>query len=238
MNVPMQDRATARQLPFVPAVLQRITWQVVLGVQAVGLAAALLVYLQDDWPNPPPYVWERLVISRAVAAFFVMLGALAADEAIRRGQRFWRAYLVALLVSASVAAVVQWYLRRFLGYTVIALDLPVLSGMLTLTMVFAAFGGIALLAYLNRQSALRMLEGVRRGELERLQVERRLLDSRLATAQAQLDPAAVLRQLAEIRSLYGAAQPAADQKLEQLIQDLRSSVARSAAVGSPGAGPS
>jgi selenocysteine lyase/cysteine desulfurase len=52
-------------------------------------------------------------------------------------------------------------------------------------------------------------------------------------AQAQSAPAAVLRQLTEVRNRYGAARPAADNKLEELIHDLRASVARGLAANAP-----
>ena len=225
----------ARQ-PFLPAVLRAITWKALAVTQALGLAAALLVYLQV--PPQQPHQLGRLLLSRAVGAFFLMVAALAADEAISRGRRFWRVCAVALLLSTAVATVVQQYLRLWLGITVADLDTPPLESMLRVGLMIGTFGGIALLAYLNRQSALRMLAGVRGAELDRIEVERRLIYSRLATAHAQLDPATVLEQLRQIRTLYRGTGAAADHKLEALIQDLRSSVAHSvAASGARGRTP-
>ncbi len=57
--------------------------------------------------------------------------------------------------------------------------------------------------------------------------------SRLAAAGARLDPAAVRAQLAQIRDLYAAARPGAEEKLAALIRDLEESVRRgNGAVGS------
>ena len=64
-------------------------------------------------------------------------------------------------------------------------------------------------------------------------VERRLIESRLAAAQAQIDPERVLRHLAEIRNLYASARPGADERLEALIQELRASVAQGVDVIQP-----
>jgi len=74
---------------------------------------------------------------------------------------------------------------------------------------------------------------VRAAELERVGVERRLIESRLAAAQAQIDPERVFRHLAEIRNLYASARPGADERLEALIQELRASVAQGVDVTQP-----
>jgi hypothetical protein len=222
------------QLPFLRAVLHAVTWKLFLAAQALALASALLLYLEVRGPRAQPHVLHMYLISRAVAAVFLMLAAVATDEAVRRGFRMWRVYPVALLAGSGAAAIAQWYVRSWLGL----IDYPSNAGLPLPRMVLVAvdvagLGGVALLAYLNRQSAQRMLAGVRAAELERVRIERRLIESRLATAQAQIDPESVLKQLTEIRNLYGAARTGANEKLETLIQELRASVAQSVAVSAP-----
>jgi hypothetical protein len=220
------------RVPFMWAVLRGITWKMFLAAQLLGLAFGVLRYLQGA--QAPPHYLHTNLISRAVGAVFVMLAALAVDEAVRRGSSMWRAYPLALLAGGCVAAVVQWYLRSWLGIVDFTPDAgPPFARVALVAFDVSAFGGLAMLAYLNRQSAERMLQGVRAAELERVRVERCLIESRLATAQAQIDPRSVLKQLTEIRNLYGAARPAADERLETLIQELRASVAQSVAVSAP-----
>jgi hypothetical protein len=83
------------------------------------------------------------------------------------------------------------------------------------------------MAYLQRQNAQRLLEGVRTAELARLQVERDITESRLAATQAQVDPEAVLKQLATIRDLFCVGHPDAAEALEALIRMLRAGVTQS-----------
>jgi sensor histidine kinase YesM len=89
-------------------------------------------------------------------------------------------------------------------------------------------GGIGLLAFYNHRSVERILQNVRTAELKRVRLERQLVESRLATAQAHIDPRALFESLARIRNLYASSQPQADRELENLIEKLRS---RHAAVG-------
>ena len=91
-----------------------------------------------------------------------------------------------------------------------------------------SYWGVALMVYLNRQSATRLLAGVRRTELERVQAERRLIASDLAAVEAQIAPAEVFRQLESVRDSYEAGNPAADAQLDVLIASLRDKVARCA----------
>jgi hypothetical protein len=215
-------------VPFARAVLRAVTWKVFLAAQLLALGFGLLRYLQHG-PQPPPHFFHTHLISRAVGAVFVMLAALAANEAVRRGSGMWRVYPAALLAGSCVGALVQWHLRGWLGVIDFTPDAGTPFWRVTLVALDAgAFGGLAMLAYLNRQSADRMLQGVRAADLERVRVERHLIESRLATAEAHTDPRSVFRQLAEIRNLYATARPGADERLETLIQELRASVAQSA----------
>ena len=68
-------------------------------------------------------------------------------------------------------------------------------------------------------------------ELKRVQVERQLIESRLAATQAQIDPRELFAALADIKARYQAAAPDADEKLDGLIQRLRTALARTVAVG-------
>jgi len=206
-----------------------------LAAELLGLTWGMLTYLQWRRPEaPPPHMLHTYLISRAVGALFILLAALAADEAVRRGSRAWHAFPVALLAGSCVGAIAQWYLRSWMGVVDFTPDAGApFARMVFVALDVSAFGGLAMLAYLNRQSADRMLAGVRTAELERVRVERRLIESRLATTQAQIDPGSVLRQLGKIRNLYAAARPGADEKLEALIQELRASVAQAVAVSAP-----
>jgi len=208
----------------VRAVWRAVTWKRLLTVQALGLAFAVL-WRVPHGVQPPPHDLPAHIVSNAVGALFVMLAALAADEAVRHRVRLWFAYPAALLAASGATTVVQWCLQSWPAVAFVEGGAPLAVAVAIGLNVFT-LGGLGLLAYTNRQSAERMLQGIRAAELEWVGVERRLIEARLAAAQAQIDPERVFRQLAEIRNLYAGARPGADERLEALIQELRASVAQ------------
>jgi len=213
---------TAR--PFVQAVWRAVTWKGLLVAQALGLAIAVLAHLRHG-TRLPPHDLRAHIFSNAVGAFLVMLAVLTADEALRRRVRFWGAYPAALFTVSAAAAIAQWCLQQWPAVALAETGRPLAAAVSVGLSVFT-LGGLAILAYINRQSAERVLQGVRAAELERVEIERRLIDSRLAAAQTQIDPQRVFRQLAEVRDLYAGVRPGADEKLEALIQQLRASVSQ------------
>ncbi|MGH8220930.1 MAG: hypothetical protein ACREUT_20535 [Steroidobacteraceae bacterium] len=211
---------------FVLAVLRAVTWRAILLTQSLAFLFALYVWLQK-WHQPgrPSLLFN--VAGQAIAALLVMLAAFMADEAIRRGWNVWRAFVVLLLCASVTNVFAQMLLRSvFAAPQTVHGRGGILSDFLTI----GSFWGTVLMVYLNRQSARRLLARLRAGELERVQTERRLLASRLAAVEAQIDPAAVLRQLAEVRDLFAAGRPEADKHLDTLITGLRDTVARGAGV--------
>jgi hypothetical protein len=83
---------------------------------------------------------------------------------------------------------------------------------------------------MNGRAADRMLEGVRSAELQRVKLDQQLMQSRLATAEALIDPQMLFGELAKIKHGFEDSQPDADRKLSDLIQTLRAALARTAAV--------
>jgi sensor histidine kinase YesM len=75
-----------------------------------------------------------------------------------------------------------------------------------------------------------MLEGVRGAELRRVQLDQQLVESRLATAEAQIDPQMLFSALAQIKRGLEQGTPEAEVKLNQLIQTLRTALTRTIAV--------
>jgi hypothetical protein len=215
--------------PFAQTVLRTITWQKLLVAQAFGMVLALLNYLQVQGPGATTHALASQLIMASVGALFFLVVAVATDEAVRRGVRVSRVLPLALLVASGAVAVTQWYLRSWLGVLDFEPDSgPPLARIGGVAIYIGTSGGLAAMVYLQRQDAQRVLAGIRAAELQRVQDERHLIESRLAATQAQIDPSAVFRELAVIRDCYAAARPGAETKLEALIQELRGCVMRSA----------
>jgi hypothetical protein len=217
---------------FVRAVGASMTWRAFVVANLLGLCVQASRELKFFNNAPPNYMLSGLIITQ-LGSLCVLLAVLAGDEAVRRGSSAWFAYTAAVLTASIVTAFGQWYIRGWFHlYTVV--NQPGVPIRVQYTMIiFVAcdvlmFGGFAVLAYVNRRSAQRILEGVRSAELKRVQIERRLTESRLATAQAQIDPHTLTRSLTEVRDLYKLASPDADLELDALIQRLQATVTGSA----------
>jgi hypothetical protein len=206
MRAPQNPGTGVAQRPgFATAVLAAVTWRALRTALLLGLPLCVLRELQNYTQAPPSYFASGLVIT-TLGSLCVMLAALAADEAIQRGTPVWAAYSNALLAASFVTALGQWYIRTWLHLYTVANQPGVPPAEQRMGIIFIAgdvliFGGFAMLTYLNRRSAERILEGVRSAELRRVQIERRLTESRLAAAQAQIDPRTLFGALEEIRTM-------------------------------------
>jgi hypothetical protein len=225
-------RRLAAAAGFVRAVLAAMTWRAFLFAALLGLCVEASRYLKYINNEPPNYLISGLVITQ-LGTLCVLLAVLAGDEAVRRGVNAWFAYWVALLTASIVTAIGQWYIRGWFHlFTVVNRPGVPLRVQYTMIIFVACdvlmFGGFAMLAYVNRRSAQRILEGVRQAELRRVQIEQRLTESRLATAQAQIDPHILSSSLTQVRDLYKQGSPDADLELDALIRRLQATVTGSA----------
>lgn len=200
--------------------LRAVPWRAVLVAQSLGAVFALEDWLQQLHEPTQPSLAVGL-LCQSGTAWIVLMAALACDETVRRGVPVWRAFTIAVLSASGINVIAQWVIAPG-GYH---------QGSAVLTTInnFFAVGGLwgtGLLVYVNRRSAQRLLARIRAGELARVHAEQRLTASRFAVAEAQVDPAAVLRELAETRDLYASGHAGADERLEALIARLRNSVGR------------
>jgi hypothetical protein len=220
-------------MTFLRAVANAISWRNLLATQAVALVLAALRWFEfGAWGLP---VWARAAcfFNFPIAALCVLLAALCADESVSRGTRPLRTYSIALVAACAVTSVLQWYLRLWFGPA----GMPQGFGFTDFAIPFVDvmfLGGVGMLAYANRRTADRILESVRRAELSRVRLEQQLIESRLATAEAQIDPRMLFEALREIRSSLARAEPQADTQLDRLIRRLRNALARTVVAGESG----
>jgi hypothetical protein len=226
----------SRPVGFIRAVIASATWQRVLAAWSLGFALYLVRNIQNAGPATPSNFTVSGLIITNLGALLVLSAALTANEAIRRGARPWRAYLGCLLAASILTAVGQWYIRSWLHlYT--AVNQPGVPEAVQRTqMIFVAcdvfmFGGFAMLAFLNRQSAQRILDGVRGAELRRVQLEQQLTESRLAMTGSRIDPNLLFESLGEIRALYARSAPQADLEMDALIHRLQDTVTKNTFAG-------
>jgi hypothetical protein len=213
---------------YLRAVWKGITWRRVLIVQTLGQTAAFLASF--EWGFFGDYIGHPSAHFASMGLYLLMLLplALAADEAIRRGARARYVYSGLLVGNAIIACAaagatqalyctwwtVPWPAKKW-GFTEAGLHMSVYSA-------------LGLVAFINRRITDRTLEFVRGAELRRVQLDRQLIESRLATAEAQIDPQMLFGALARIKHGFEAGDPEAERNLNELIQTLRTALARTA----------
>ncbi len=224
--------------PYLHAGWNSFTWRRVLLTQAAGLAVALLMAL--DWGYYGKSIGHTSMhfVTMSVYVLLLLPVAYCADEAIVRGARPLVTYAILLVfvnqaLAALVAAATLWLYCAFF-----AVPWPArIWGFTEASGHFSVPCSFGLLIFLNGRAAERTLEGVRSAELRRVKLDQQLVDSRLATAEAQIDPQMLFGELVQIKQGYEAAQPGAENKLSELIQTLRTALARTCAAATDGNEP-
>jgi hypothetical protein len=203
--------------------------------QVVAFVVAYLMAL--DWGYYGEYIHHISIhfLTISVYVFLLLPVAICADEAVARGARPILTYVILLVVvnqllAAAVACLMQWI------YVVIyAIPWPPQPwGFTEASGHFSVPTSLGLLIFMNGRAAKRMLEGVRSAELRRVRLDQQLVESRLATAEAQIDPQMLFGALAKIKQDLESSQPDAEKRLNELIQTLRNALARTRAVSTEG----
>jgi hypothetical protein len=224
--------------PYLRAAWNSFTWHRVLLTQVGGLAVAYLMSL--DWGYFGQSIGHVSIhfVTMSAYAFLLLPVAFIADEAIARGVRPIVVYVVLLVfvnqaLAAALCAAMQWIYTQ-----VFAITWPSkFWGFTDASGHFSVPSSLGLLIFLNGRATERMLEGVRGAELRRVKLDQQLVESRLATAEAQIDPQMLFGELAEIKRGLENSQPDAEKRLNDLIQTLRTALARTRAVTTEGNEP-
>jgi hypothetical protein len=218
------------------AVWQAITWRNMLVLQGLGQITVFIDSREEpvlgSWMGHP----DAGYVSMALSVLLVIPIALLADEAVNRGAAPRLAYAIAVIatipVTLTATALTQLVYLSIFG---LPPNLPNLFWRTTLAggffmCTYVAFG---VLIFTNQRIADRTLERFRNSELQRAQLERQLVESRLATAEAQLDPAMLVNQLSQIKSGFARGEDRAEGQLNELILTLRSALARTITAPEP-----
>ncbi len=171
-----------------------------------------------------------------LSAIVSLLIVLVADEAVKRGARLRHVNILAtlslLVGNLLIADIAQQYLAVEFAKPPVPPTLRWTS-IIPFALDQTLWGVLALFVYLNRHIAERMLQGVQEAESRRVRQETELVESRLAAARAQVDPNVLFGDLAEIRDKLKIGAADADERLETLIQRLRSALVHTDLGGGP-----
>jgi hypothetical protein len=210
-----------------------MTWRRIVLTQAIAALAVLLesfeYHLLGTWMGHPSLQYAAMSLS----AFFLFAMTLYADELVNRGAWARLVYPVTVLLAFPLTFVITGITEE-IYYAVLRLPRAVAEAhrwvFISTAEDIAVICAFGMVIYMNRRTAERMLERVQGAELKRVQLEAQLIESRLAMAEAQVDPQMLFSALAEIRDGFSRSLPNADAKLDELVQHLRSALARTVAV--------
>jgi hypothetical protein len=171
------------------------------------------------------------LLSMQFNGFAVLLAVLVADHAgAPLARRPWP-YFVAVVLGAAVGTTVFWIVsQRVLG----------LAGAYYRGAgyePFASFGfrhgrhalivcGVITFVYVSARWAAQRRAALNKLQLERMEAEKRLVESTLAATKARVEPAFLQTALARIDALYESQPAEADAALRDLIAHLREAISR------------
>jgi hypothetical protein len=211
------------------AIRARFTWRAVLTAQALAQAVVLVAAMEDQgrwgtWMGRP----SLHNVAAGSTALVLLILAFAVEEYMARGASARRSYPLAIALALVCSWAMSYLCLVIFEAAFHAPPIPVLIrrfAVLSYGISFASAGSFAMLVYLNRRTAQWALERVTLAELRRVQTEREVVESRLAAAEAQIDPQELFDALAEIRADLARGAGSADLKLENLVQRLRQALA-------------
>jgi len=217
--------------PYLRAASNSYTWRRVLFTQALALLIGYLMAM--DWGYYGEYIHHTSIhfVTMSVYVLLLLPVAYCFDEALAQGARPTLTYAFLLLVVNPVLAFAVAGGMQFTYLLIYAQPWPPKRWGFTIASIhFSVPCSLGLLVFLNGRAAERMLEGIRGAELRRVQLDQQLVDSRLATAEAQMDPQMLFRTLAHIKQGLQDSHPDAEKDLDELIQKLRTALARTRAI--------
>lgn len=214
---------------FVRDVLRSLTWRKVLLSQVLYLFLDVLGAAFVTPSSPSSFVWSRMVIGE-LQALSILLAIVIAEQAVVRGARPLRAYVLAILAASVFAGSAQFQIRHWLGiYTNV--DQPgrpmsvrrtqmVVAGCIT-----ASYGLLVVLIYLDYQRRERLLRRLRTVQVERARREQSLAESRIARLRSDVDADELMTKLGALQGRFERGDPEAEGELDELIAGLRAKLA-------------
>ncbi len=208
-----------------------LTWRrlaITQGIVALAVFVESFEYdLLGTWLGHPSLHY----VAMSVSALVLLVVTLYADGRVSRGAHPRLVYPLTVALSFPAAFVITGLVQATY-FAVLAVPAEAAAAhrwvFVSTAEDIALICSFGMVIYMNRRIAERMLEGIQAAELKRLQLEEQLVESRLATAEAQVDPEKLLSSLAAIRDGFSRSTSDADARLDELVQQLRNALTRTA----------
>jgi sensor histidine kinase YesM len=189
---------------------RRVAWVTVICAAAAG--AVVWIFLNT-------YL-DLLVTALCVGYTSMLLFTLATN--LRQSRLPREAMQVLAIVAGSILGTILAGLVK--GRTFSMMFTEKLSGVAISMGLGIGFGCVVFAAILLRERHARDQARIHRAEAERHQLEKNMLEARLAVMQAQVEPHFLFNTLANVQHLVDTDPPGASRMLESLIQYLRAAL--------------
>jgi hypothetical protein len=187
-------------------------------------AYLFIVFANAIFADPAQLILSlsQVFLKSQVGAFILLLALVATDRITGDDPRRRIAYAVAVLVTATLYALV----RTLIGLGSEFEWMEFVKGSLYAFFEWLVLGGVATFIYVDRRRALAAMTRMRAAEIERANAAKRTLESRLQAMQARVEPQFLFNTLAQVRELYRASTARGEQMLDELIAYLRAAMPR------------
>jgi sensor histidine kinase YesM len=182
---------------------------------SVFAASSVVWFFQNTWLD--------LLVSALCVGYTCMLLFTAATNLRQRAVPQWVAQVASIILGSFLGTVLTGLVKgRSLG----TMFSERIYGVLITMSLGIGFGCWTLWIYYNRQREARHAAELARAQAERSELEKNVLQARLALMQAQVEPHFLFNTLANVQHLVETDPPGASRMLESLIQYLRSALPR------------
>ncbi len=219
---------------FLRAVGGRLSLELLgFGLAAVAGSQILgrLAYIRPRAWSWGPQHWKVSLLFDVLVATAVLLSVQVADEAVARGARRWRAYVVAVVCGCAIAALMRRWVEAWTGWEEGMIwqghappDWLGRFGPLLVFMNALLYSLLACSVYVNLRTARLASMRMHEAEVARAQARRRTLESRLQAMQARVEPQFLFNTLAQARELTNHDPALAGRMLDDLINYLRAAL--------------
>ena len=223
---------TPKVIAFVHEAWQSLTWKLCLYTfllcltwSMVEIAGSMPDFLEEKMWGPP----FNNLLSMQLNGFAVLLAILIADRGSPPPLCRWWTYFLAVVAGVLLGSTLAWI------FTQQILEAPSAfptggqhEGFETFVFRHAAHRfvvcSLVTCAYVLRRLAAHRLTVLRGAQLDRVGVEKRVLESRLAAMQAHVDPEFLRDTLLQVERMYEFDARAADSMLNEVTKYLRAAI--------------
>ncbi len=212
--------------PFGDAVVaaaRRVSWRTLGVTLALSVALGMFAGYRSDAGQLPDVL---ALASYALTGVCMMFATLVTDERVAMGAKRLRSYAAAVIIGLSVGALVQWPLLDWISWLAVEpfrIEIRIVHTVYLLAEGLM-WGSIIVFIYANRRSALDASRRMKALQVQRTELQRRSLESRLQALQARVEPQFLFDSLARVRDSYESDAAKGSQMLADLIAYLRAAL--------------